>query len=91
MPVPRSSGDCLELMNKAPFMIMMTKQEQRKEGIQHGWTQLERYLNNVLQHFKDGREAGNINERLSEIERHTRAAKDIYDYLDNFATIKASL
>jgi len=72
-------------------MIMMTKQEQRKEGIQHGWTQLERYLNNVLQHFKDGREAGNINERLSEIERHTRAAKDIYDYLDNFATIKASL
>lgn len=67
------------------------QQEQRNEGIQHGWRQIECYLNNVLSHFKEGREAGNIEERLSEIERHTKAAKDLYDYLDNFATIKADL
>jgi len=78
----------MELMNS---VMIMKKQEQRNENIQHGWDQIERYLNNVLHHFKDGREAGNINERLSEIERHTRAAKDLYDYLDNFATIKPSL
>jgi hypothetical protein len=71
---------------------LKTKEQRcREENIQHGWAQIERYLNNVLHHFKDAREAGNINERLSEIERHTRAAKDLYDYLDNFATIKASL
>ena len=69
----------------------MTKQEQRKENIQHGWNQIERYLNNVLHHLKEGREVGNISERLPEIERHTRAAKDLYDYLDNFATIKPAL
>jgi len=80
----------MESMNS---VMIMTKQEQeqRIELIQHGWDQIERYLNNVLHHFKDGREVGNINERLSEIERHTRAVKDLYDYLDNFATIKPSL
>ena len=78
-------------MELTSSIYIMKKQEQRIESVQHGWDQIERYLNNVLHHFKDGREVGNINERLSEIERHTRAVKDLYDYLDNFATIKPSL
>ena len=70
---------------------MNKEQEQSIESIHAGWVQIESDLNNVLQHFKDGSEVGNITERLPEIERHIRAAKDLYDYLDNFATIKASL
>ena len=47
------------------------------------WAGIEAHINHILEHLKDGREVGNIAERASEIERHTREIKEYYDWIDN--------
>ena len=56
----------------------------------HHWNQLESQLVFALQHFKDGAEAGNLPERMDEIHRHIREAKSCFDWLDNFAIVRAA-
>lgn len=51
---------------------------------------LETQLNYILEHIRDSKSpfSGDFVERREEIERHARAAKKSFDWLDNCAIIK---
>ena len=55
----------------------------KKDKAAFSWSRMGSHLNYILEHLKDGREVGNIEERASEIERHTREIKELYDWIDN--------
>lgn len=61
-----------------------------KQDIAKAWKQLEVSLVYARQHIHDGQEVGNMLERIPEISRHLKEAKESFDWLDNFATVKAS-
>ena len=54
-----------------------------KDTASFAWAGIEAHINHVLEHLKGGREVGNLEERASEIERHTRVIKEFYDWIDN--------
>ena len=66
---------------------MKTKEELKRESASIAWQEIETNLHYILQHLKDAREAGNIEERASEIERHVWKVKELYDWLDNFCVV----
>lgn len=51
---------------------------------------LETQLNLILEHVRDSKSpfSEDFVERREEIEKHARSAKNSFDWLDNFATIK---
>jgi len=67
---------------------MKTTEEQKQVNAGHAWQAIETNLNFILQHLKDAREIGNIEERSQEIHRHARQAKDMFDWLDNFCVVE---
>ena len=67
---------------------MKKKEEQTRENASHAWQALETNLNFILQHLKDAREVGNIEERAMEIHRHALKAKEMYDFIDSNCTVE---
>ena len=65
--------------NKPKINIM----NKNKDTASFAWVGIETHINYILEHLKDGLEVGNIEERVSEIERHARGLKSFYDWIDN--------
>jgi hypothetical protein len=49
---------------------------------------LESNLNYILDHCLCGKDAGNFAERMDEVQRHARLAKESFDWIDNHTVIK---
>ena len=65
----------------------MTEKEQTQENAAHAWMQIESQLNYILEHLRDAKEVGNLEDRAEEIKRHAMRAKDMFDWLDNFCAV----
>lgn len=65
-------------------------EENRKspEEIHSNMCAIEENLNKALEHIRDGKESDTMMERISEIKLHILRAKNAFDLIDNFTTIK---
>jgi len=67
---------------------MKTKEQLKRESASMAWQAIETNLNFILQHLKDAREVGNIEERAIELQRHARQAKEMFDWIDSFCVVE---
>ena len=73
--------EALQIKLMVPLVLEVPVDEVHKRQCQ-----LESHLNFILQHVRDAEKVGrgSFDERRDEVKRHTRLAKEAFDWLDNF-------